>query len=133
MVSDTTPTQCDLVYGSHLLEDLHAYVEAILLLLGDENAKTFCISPAIRCLLQGCQEIATALDDHATTFACPAIDKASIASKISSACKLAENEWDNNASWMTPVQHLFLCLNRELNTAKQIFQQEIQSQSKKIQ
>ena len=128
MVSDTTPTptQCDLVYESHLIEDLQAYVEAVLLLLGDERSKTFCISPAVRCLLQGCDEIATTLNDNPTSSACSPIDKCSIASKATSAYQLAENEWDNNASWMTPVQHLYISLNKELTTTLHIFQQEIQ-------
>ena len=125
--STQSTTQTDLTYEYQWLEELQACTEAVLFLITNEACQSTNVSPAVKCLLQGCDDMSKQLFVEANQPWAAPIDTQSIAARVASANKLAQNQKERNdgeqhkaarsSNWMVPVQQLYFSLNTDLNNA----------------
>jgi len=125
--STQSTSQIDLTYEYQWLEELQACTEAVLFLITNEACQSTNVSPAVKCLLQGCDDMSKQLFVDANQPWAAPIDTQSIAAKVASANKLAQNQKERNdgeqhkvagsSNWMVPVQQLYFSLNTDLNNA----------------
>jgi|GEM_PF-5577089 len=125
--STQSTSQIDLTYEYQWLEELQACTEAVLFLITNEACQSTNVSPAVKCLLQGCDDMSKQLFVEANQPWAAPIDTQSIAARVASANKLAQNQKERNdgeqhktagsSNWMVPVQQLYFSLNTDLNNA----------------
>lgn len=146
MVNGTSHSQAttlvDLTYEYQWLEELLACTEAVLFLLTSESCQAINTAPAVWCLLQSCDDMSKQIffESDSENWTVP-IDTQSIAAKVSSANKLAQNhkeqteglpyDQEQHNNWLIPVQQLCLSLHNDLNIALKMFPQHAQKDTKK--
>lgn len=97
------------------LQDLRSYTLSIILLTSNELQSEEKVSVAIKCLVDGCDELAESMFESEEIWKSYSfVDRQSITARLRSAQQLAEMQWEDGNHWLLPVHQLIYSVDEDL-------------------